>query len=201
MAHGAVWTNRTKHCTLWYGTCDVDNWWSTDTVDDLKHSARQVWAEPLEHGTAETKLSQHQQIMVIKQVSVCLITSSLMTVVVSLIKSDQITTGLTMKATYFWISRHFSEQDHVSTRPLSVELQQSPHRSLNPSSLSNLSITEHFTWFLDCIARTTYVDTVYCYWPHSVVCWSVCHTTEPCKNSWTDGDAVWVVSSDWPKES
>ena len=35
---------------------------------------------------------------------------------------------------------------------------------------------------LDRIARTTYVDTVYCYRPSSMVCLSVCHTGEPSKN-------------------
>jgi len=36
------------------------------------------------------------------------------------------------------------------------------------------------------------------------VSWSVCrsvwHNLEPCKNSWTDRDAVWNVDSGWPKE-
>jgi len=45
--------------------------------------------------------------------------------------------------------------------------------------------------------RTTYVDAAYCYRPRSVVCrlsvcLSVCHSCEPCKNGWTDRDAVWV---------
>jgi len=29
----------------------------------------------------------------------------------------------------------------------------------------------------------------------------VCHASEPCKNGWTDGDAIWVVGLDGPKES
>jgi len=34
------------------------------------------------------------------------------------------------------------------------------------------------------------------------VCLSVCNNREPCKNGWTDRDAVWDVDSDsWPKES
>jgi len=33
------------------------------------------------------------------------------------------------------------------------------------------------------------------------VAWSVCHTTEPCKNGWTDQYAIWVVGSDGPRES
>ena len=38
---------------------------------------------------------------------------------------------------------------------------------------------------------TTYnVDAAYCYRPSSVVCRSVCHTSEPWRNSWTDRDAV-----------
>jgi len=31
------------------------------------------------------------------------------------------------------------------------------------------------------------------------VCWSVCRTSEPCKNSWTDRDAVWVEDLGGPK--
>ena len=30
---------------------------------------------------------------------------------------------------------------------------------------------------------TTYVDAAYCYRPSSVVCRSVCHTSEPCKTA------------------
>jgi len=39
---------------------------------------------------------------------------------------------------------------------------------------------------------TTYVDVAYPYRPSSVVCRSVCHTSEPCKNSCTDRAAFWV---------
>ena len=56
------------------------------------------------------------------------------------------------------------------------------------------------------VAHITYVDAAYCYRPSSMVCrsvycLSVCVTSEPCKNSWTDRDAIWVVGSDGPKES
>jgi len=40
-----------------------------------------------------------------------------------------------------------------------------------------------------------YIDAAYCYRRSSVVCLSVCHYREPCKNGWTDRDAVWVVGS------
>ena len=40
---------------------------------------------------------------------------------------------------------------------------------------------------------TMYVDVTYCYRPSSVVCRSVCHISEPCKNGCTDRDAIWVV--------
>ena len=33
---------------------------------------------------------------------------------------------------------------------------------------------------------TTYVDAAYCHRPSSVVCRSVCHSSEPCKNGCTD---------------
>jgi len=44
---------------------------------------------------------------------------------------------------------------------------------------------------------TTYVlvDAVYCFRPSSVICRSVCHSSEPCKNGWTDSDAVSVEDS------
>jgi len=35
-----------------------------------------------------------------------------------------------------------------------------------------------------------YVDAAYCYRPSSVVYWSVCHSRDPCKNSWTAEDTV-----------
>ena len=47
---------------------------------------------------------------------------------------------------------------------------------------------------------TIYVDVAYCCRPSSMVCWSVCHTSEPCKNSWTDRDVIWVQDLGWPRE-
>ena len=47
---------------------------------------------------------------------------------------------------------------------------------------------------------TTYVDAAYCYHPSSEVCLSVSNSCKPCKNGWTDRDAVWVVDSGGPKE-
>ena len=44
------------------------------------------------------------------------------------------------------------------------------------------------------------LDTAYCYQPSSVVCRSVCHTSEPCKNDCTNRDAVWVEFWGGPKE-
>jgi len=35
-------------------------------------------------------------------------------------------------------------------------------------------------------------------WPVSL---SVCDTSEPYQNSWTDSDTIWIVGSDGPKES
>jgi len=40
-----------------------------------------------------------------------------------------------------------------------------------------------------------------CYRPSSVVCRSVCHSSEPCKNGWNDRDAVWDKDSGRPKEA
>jgi len=45
-----------------------------------------------------------------------------------------------------------------------------------------------------------YVYVVYCYRPSSVVCRSVCHTSEPFKNGWTDQDAIWVEDLGGPRE-
>jgi len=39
---------------------------------------------------------------------------------------------------------------------------------------------------------TMYVDAAYSYRPSSMVCWSVCHTSERCKNGCIDRAAVWV---------
>jgi len=51
---------------------------------------------------------------------------------------------------------------------------------------------------------TTYIAAVCCYRPSSVVClsicWSACHTSEPCKNGWTDRHTVWVEDSGGPRE-
>jgi len=52
-------------------------------------------------------------------------------------------------------------------------------------------------WFLGHIAVICmYVDMAYCYRPSSVVCRSVCDTSEPCKNGWTDQ----VEDSGGPRE-
>jgi len=62
----------------------------------------------------------------------------------------------------------------------------------------------HRLQFLSSIANSQYyVDAACCYRPSSVVCRSVClsvglsicHTSESCKNGWTDRDAVWDVDS------
>jgi len=47
---------------------------------------------------------------------------------------------------------------------------------------------------------TTYIDVAHCYRPSSMVCRSVCHSSEPCKNGLTDLDAIWLEESDRPKE-
>jgi len=39
---------------------------------------------------------------------------------------------------------------------------------------------------------TTYVDAAYSYRLSSVVCRSVCHSSEPCKNGCTDRAAFWI---------
>ena len=48
---------------------------------------------------------------------------------------------------------------------------------------------------------TDYVDVAYFYRPSSMVCRSVCHTSEPCKNAWTDWDAIWVEDSGGSREA
>jgi len=49
---------------------------------------------------------------------------------------------------------------------------------------------------------TTYVDAACCYRLSSVVFRLVCqsHTSEPCKNGWTNRDAVWVEDLGGPGE-
>jgi len=52
---------------------------------------------------------------------------------------------------------------------------------------------------------TTYVDAAYCYRPSSMVClsvgWSICHSSEPCKDGSTDRDAVCIEDSSGSKEA
>jgi len=45
-----------------------------------------------------------------------------------------------------------------------------------------------------------YEDAAYSYRLSSVVCLSVCHTSEPCKNGCTDRAAVWVEDLGGPGE-
>jgi len=45
-----------------------------------------------------------------------------------------------------------------------------------------------------------HVDAAYFFRPSSMVCRSVCNTSEPCKDGCTDRDAVWVKGSGGPKE-
>jgi len=47
---------------------------------------------------------------------------------------------------------------------------------------------------------TSYVDVACCYRPSSVICLSVCQTSEACKNGWTDQDAIWVEDLGGPRE-
>jgi len=47
---------------------------------------------------------------------------------------------------------------------------------------------------------TMFIHTACCYRPSNVVCRSACDNHEPCKNGWTDRDAVWVVDSGGLKE-
>jgi len=64
---------------------------------------------------------------------------------------------------------------------------------------------EQFIVQYDVIIRphrsTTYAaDAAYCYRLSSVVCRSVCHTSEPCENGWPDRVGVWVENSSETKE-
>ena len=47
-----------------------------------------------------------------------------------------------------------------------------------------------------------YADAAYCYRRICVVCMPICHGVElePCKNGWTNQDAIWVMESGGPKE-
>ena len=66
-----------------------------------------------------------------------------------------------------------------------------------------LSLIRHTLCFSAIIRlhrSTTYIDAAYFYRPSSVVCRSVCHTSEPCKNGCTDRAAVWVEDLGGPGE-
>jgi len=101
-----------------------------------------------------------------------------------------------------------SESLRRGTRNGITELsQRAPHiySAKRPSRWASAYILVYyrlsFFVFLDHIARTTYVDAVYCYWPSSVVCRSVCHTTDPCENGWTDRFTVLVCGLGWAEGS
>ena len=66
-----------------------------------------------------------------------------------------------------------------------------------------LSLIRHILYFSAIIRphrSTTYIDAAYSYRPSSVVCRSVCHTSEPCKNGCTNRAAVWVEELGGPGE-
>jgi len=58
----------------------------------------------------------------------------------------------------------------------------------------------YFAQFFRSHRSTSYVDAAYCYRPSSVICRSVCHTSEHCKNGWTDRATVWVEDSGGPRK-
>jgi len=75
------------------------------------------------------------------------------------------------------------------------------------AGISQGSVATHLTFdgiFIGGLVRphrnTTYVDAAYSHRPSSVVCLSVCHTSEPCKNGCTDRAAVWVEDLGGPGE-
>jgi len=49
--------------------------------------------------------------------------------------------------------------------------------------------------------NTTYADAAYCYRLSIKVCQLVCNSREPCKDGWTDWDAVRDLDSGGPKEA
>jgi len=50
------------------------------------------------------------------------------------------------------------------------------------------------------IIRPHRSTTAYYYRRTGMVCLSVCHDREPCKNRWNDRDVVWIVDSGGPNE-
>jgi len=73
---------------------------------------------------------------------------------------------------------------------------------MNLKFLNNIEMLindwNHFIFRLH--RSTAYIYAAYCYRPSSMVCLSVCHSSDPCKNGWTDWVAVWVEDSGGPKE-
>ena len=73
-----------------------------------------------------------------------------------------------------------------------------------PENLSALHVTHQlqtlrqscFIFIIRPHRSSTYVDAAYSYRSSSVVCLSVCHTSEPCKIGCTDRAAVWVEDLD-----
>ena len=71
-----------------------------------------------------------------------------------------------------------------------------PSHSQNVASLT--TTTRIRTLFVASHALS--IDAAYCYISSTLSGLSVGRTGEPCKNSWTDRDAVWVADSRGPKE-
>jgi len=74
------------------------------------------------------------------------------------------------------------------------------------TTFSSLQLCQNlYSLVLNMLVLLGRIDAAYCYRPSSVVCQSViclsvCHTSEPCKNGCTDQDAVWVDDSGGPRE-
>ena len=47
----------------------------------------------------------------------------------------------------------------------------------------------------------SYIDVACCWWLSSVICLSVCHVNYPCKNGWTNRDAIWDMDMGGPEKA
>jgi len=83
-------------------------------------------------------------------------------------------------STHYGDSAHTFSTDQYTQWRLSTHPQYRPVHTMGTEHTRSLVLLDH-------IARTMYIEAVYCYRLSSVVCpsvgRSVCHTSKPCKNS------------------
>jgi len=97
-----------------------------------------------------------------------------------------------------WLERERSGRSRSGERECQKWVWATSGNSAAPAPLT-CSACDMLTVIKPHRSRATYVDAAYCYRRSSVVSLSVCHDREPCKNRWTNRDAVWGVDLVGPR--